>query len=71
MVGQLPLEQPIGVRIPGGQPNLRLLRFLPHYIEHMRPELNGLFREEDYPSADALRKKSGLKRQVLPDPRRR
>jgi hypothetical protein len=21
MVGQLPLEQPIGVRIPGGQPN--------------------------------------------------
>jgi hypothetical protein len=33
------------------------LDFYPGYIEHVRPELNGLFREEDYPSADALRKK--------------
>jgi hypothetical protein len=30
------------------------LDFYPSYIEHVRPELNGLFREEDYPSADAL-----------------
>jgi hypothetical protein len=40
----------------------------PIYIEHVRPELNGLFREEDYPSADALRKKFGLKLEVLPIP---
>ena len=40
----------------------------PSYIEHVRPELNGLFREEDYPSADALRKKFGLKLEVLPIP---
>jgi hypothetical protein len=40
----------------------------PSYIEHVRPELNGLFREEDYPSADVLRKKFGLKLEVLPIP---
>ena len=44
------------------------LDFYPSYIEHVRPELNGLFREEDYPSADALRKKFGLKLEVLPIP---
>src|SRR6202048_3559550 len=40
----------------------------PSYIEQVRPELNGLFREEDYPSANALRKKFGLKLEVLPIP---
>ena len=44
------------------------LDFYPSYIDHVRPELNGLFREEDYPSADALRKKFGLKLEVLPIP---
>ena len=44
------------------------LDFYPSYIEHVKPELNGLFREEDYPSADALRKKFGLKLEVLPIP---
>jgi hypothetical protein len=44
------------------------LDFYPSYIEHVRPELNGLFREEDYPSANALRKKFGLKLEVLPIP---
>jgi hypothetical protein len=44
------------------------LDFYPRYVEHVRPELNGLFREEDYPSADALRKKFGLKLEVLPIP---
>ncbi len=34
----------------------------------MRPELNGLFREEDYPAADKLRKKFGVKLEVLPIP---
>ena len=40
----------------------------PSYIEQVRPELNGLFREEDYPSADKLRKKFGVKLEVLPIP---
>ena len=40
----------------------------PGYIEHVKPELNGLFREEDYPPADVLRKKFGLKLEVLPIP---
>jgi len=44
------------------------LDFYTSYIEQIRPELNGLFREEDYPSADALRKKFGLKLEVLPIP---
>jgi hypothetical protein len=45
------------------------LDFYPSYIEYVRPELNGLFHEEDYPSADALRKKFGLKLEVLPNRR--
>ena len=40
----------------------------PSYIEQVRPELNGLFREEDYPSADKLRNKFGVKLEVLPIP---
>ena len=40
----------------------------PQYIEQVRPELNGLFREEDYPSAEKLRKKFGVKLEVLPIP---
>jgi hypothetical protein len=40
----------------------------PSYIEQVRPELNGLFREEDYPSAAKLREKFGLKLEVLPIP---
>ena len=34
----------------------------------MRPELNGLFREEDYPSVDKLRSKFALKLELLPIP---
>ena len=44
------------------------LRVYPQYIEQVRPELNGLFREEDYPSAEKLRKKFGVKLEVLPIP---
>jgi hypothetical protein len=40
----------------------------PQYIEQVRPELNGLFREEDYPAADKLRKKFGVKLEILPIP---
>ena len=40
----------------------------PQYIEQVRPELNGLFREEDYPATDKLRTKFGVKLQVLPIP---
>ena len=40
----------------------------PQYIEQVRPELNGLFREEDYPAAEKLRKKFGVKLEVLPIP---
>ena len=34
----------------------------------MRPELNGLFHEEDYPSVEKLRTKFALKLEVLPIP---
>src|ERR1700742_3592450 len=44
------------------------LDFYPSYIEQIRPELNCLFREEDYPSADALRKKFGLKARSVAHP---
>ena len=37
------------------------LQIYPQYIEQVRPELNGLFREEDYPAADKLRRKFGVK----------
>lgn len=40
----------------------------PSYIEQVRPELNGLFQEEDYPPADKLRTKFGVKLEVLPIP---
>ena len=40
----------------------------PQYIEQVRPELNGLFREEDYPVAEKLRTKFGLKVEILPIP---
>jgi len=44
------------------------LRVYPEYIEQVRPELNGLFREEDYPSQERLRAKFGVKLEVLPIP---
>ena len=44
------------------------LRVYPQYIEQVRPELNGLFREEDYPVAEKLRTKFGLKVEILPIP---
>ena len=44
------------------------LRVYPEYIEQVRPELNGLFREEDYPSPEKLRAKFGIKLEVLPIP---
>jgi hypothetical protein len=40
----------------------------PTYIEQVRPELNGLFREEDYPSSAKLREKFSVKLEVLPIP---
>jgi len=44
------------------------LRVYPQYIEQVRPELNGLFRDEDYPSVEKLRSKFGVKLEVLPIP---
>jgi hypothetical protein len=44
------------------------LAVYPQYIEQVRPELSGLFREEDYPAADKLRKKFGVKLEILPIP---
>ncbi|WP_263356641.1 hypothetical protein [Acidicapsa ligni] len=38
----------------------------PGYIEQVKPELNGLFREEDYPSLDRLRGKFSLSLKILP-----
>ena len=40
----------------------------PQYIAQVRPELNGLFREEDYPSVEKLREKFGVKLEILPVP---
>ena len=40
----------------------------PSYIEEVKPALNGMFREEDYPSVAKLRQKFGLKLEVLPIP---
>jgi len=45
------------------------LSVYPSYIEQVKPDLNGLFREEDYPSADKLRSKFGVRLEVLPIPR--
>jgi hypothetical protein len=44
------------------------LAVYPSYIEQVRPELNGLFREEDYPSAEKLRNKFGVRIEVRPIP---
>jgi hypothetical protein len=44
------------------------LEVYPHYIEQVRPELNGLFRDEDYPPTDKLRTKFGVKLEILPVP---
>ena len=44
------------------------LTVYPSYIEQVRPELNGLFREEDYPPTDKLRNKFGVRLEVLPIP---
>jgi len=44
------------------------LAVYPSYIEQVRPELNGLFREEDYPTTDKLRNKFGVRLEVLPIP---
>lgn len=44
------------------------LAVYPSYIDQVRPELNGLFREEDYPSRDELRNKFGVRLEVLPIP---
>ncbi len=44
------------------------LAVYPCYIEQVRPALNGLFREEDYPSAEKLRSKFGVRVEVLPIP---
>jgi hypothetical protein len=44
------------------------LGIYPQYIEQVKPELNGLFREEDYPAAEKLRTKFGIKVEVLPIP---
>ena len=44
------------------------LTVYPNYIEQVKPELNGLFREEDYPSTEKLRNKFGVKLEVLPIP---
>jgi hypothetical protein len=40
----------------------------PSYIQQVKPELNGLFREEDYPSIEKLRSKFAIKLEVLPIP---
>lgn len=40
----------------------------PVYIERMRPALNRLFRNEDYPDPDTIRSKFGLKLEVIPIP---
>ena len=44
------------------------LAVYPQYVEQVRPELNGLFREEDYPSAAKLREKFGVRLEILPIP---
>lgn len=44
------------------------LAVYPQYIAQVRPELNGLFREEDYPSVEKLKEKFGVKLEILPIP---
>jgi hypothetical protein len=45
-----------------------LLAIYPSYIEQVRQALNALFREEDYPSVEKLRKKFRIKLEVHPIP---
>jgi hypothetical protein len=40
----------------------------PDYVEQVKPELNRLFRSEDYPSAEKLRRKFAIKLEILPIP---
>src|ERR1700757_4666412 len=44
------------------------LTVYPQYIEQVRPELNGLFSQDDYPSPKKLRNKFGIRLEVLPIP---
>ena len=44
------------------------LTVYPQYIEQVRPELNGLFSQEDYPSTERLRKKFSIRFEVIPIP---
>ena len=44
------------------------LTVYPLYVDQVRPELNGLFRGEDYPSAEKLRSKFGIRLEILPIP---
>lgn len=44
------------------------LAVYPDYIRSARAELGGLFREDDYPSAQQLRDKFGVKTEILPFP---
>lgn len=44
------------------------LTVYPQYIEQVRPELNGLFSQEDYPSTEKLRKKFSIRLEVIPIP---
>jgi hypothetical protein len=46
----------------------QFLDVYPDYIREARAELGGLFREEDYPSADKLREKFSVKLEILPVP---
>jgi hypothetical protein len=60
--GDALLEQAFSVLVE------EFLAVYPSYIEEVKPALNGLFREEDYLSVTKLRKKFGLKLEVLPIP---
>jgi hypothetical protein len=44
------------------------LEVYPAYVERDRPELSGLFEKEDYLSVDKVRKKFGLRFEVVPIP---
>ena len=46
----------------------QFLDVYPDYIHEARAELGGLFREDDYPSAEKLREKFSVKLEVLPIP---
>ncbi len=46
----------------------QFLEVYPDYIREARAELGGLFREEDYPSANKLSEKFSVKLEILPVP---